>query len=58
MNQNLKGLKSNYKIHVSLDKKIFMLLSDLENEIKKGKIDKKQTDKKLKFIKSEMKSDI
>jgi len=58
MKQKLEKLFPNYKIHVSLDKKILKLLSDLEGNIKKGNLNEKQTDKKIKFIKSEMKSDI
>jgi len=58
MKQNLEKSFPKYKIHVSLDKKILKLLSDLEGNINKGNVNQKQVDKKLKFIKSEMKSDI
>ncbi|MBP0726596.1 YhcN/YlaJ family sporulation lipoprotein [Bacillus sp. RG28] len=58
MKLNLEKQFPNYKIHVSLDKKILKLLSDLEGNIKKGNVNQKQVDKKLEFVKSEMKSDI
>ncbi|MFD3447652.1 YhcN/YlaJ family sporulation lipoprotein [Microbacteriaceae bacterium 4G12] len=57
MKQKIKPSSSDVKIHVSTDKKIFMLLDQLENKIEKGEADKKMVKKKLKKIKSEMNSD-
>lgn len=46
-----------FNIHVSTDRKIFMLLDKLENKIKKKIVTKDQIKKQLKIIQSEMKSD-
>lgn len=46
-----------FNIHVSTDRKIFMMLDKLENKIKKKIVNKDQIKKQLKIIQSEMKSD-
>ncbi|MGG3526787.1 hypothetical protein COM13_18530 [Bacillus pseudomycoides] len=46
-----------FNIQVSTDRKIFMLLDNLENKIKKKEVNKDQIKKQLKLIQSEVKSD-
>ncbi|MFC6600806.1 hypothetical protein ACFQDF_01600 [Ectobacillus funiculus] len=47
----------NLKSYISVDKKIFMEIKQLKNDIKRGKADKKTIEKKLKKIKLDMNSD-
>lgn len=58
MKQTLEKTYPNFKIYVSMDKKIFMLLDKLETKIKNKEADKKEIKKQLKVVKEEMHSDI
>lgn len=57
MKQTLEKKYPNFKIYVSTDKKIFMLLDKLETKIKNKEADKKEIKKQLKVVKEEMHSD-
>ncbi len=57
MKQKMNDSYPNLKSYISVDKKIFMEIEQLKNDIKRGKADKKAIEKKLKKIKSEMNSD-
>ncbi|HDX9577288.1 TPA: YhcN/YlaJ family sporulation lipoprotein [Bacillus pseudomycoides] len=56
MKQTLEKKYPNSKIHVSTDKKIFMLLDKLETKIKNKEADKDDIKKQLKIVKEEMHS--
>ncbi len=53
----LEEIYPNMEIHVSVDKKISMLLGELEHNIQDKEITEDEIDKKLKKIRTEMKSD-
>ncbi|MGG0237292.1 YhcN/YlaJ family sporulation lipoprotein [Bacillus rhizoplanae] len=57
MKQTLKKMYPNLKIYVSVDKKILMLLDNLETKIKNKEVDKEEVKKQLKIVKKEMHSD-
>jgi hypothetical protein len=57
MKQKLDASYPDFKNYVSVDKKIFMMIEQLKNDIKNRKADKKRIQKKLKKIKSDMNSD-
>ncbi|WP_242143874.1 MULTISPECIES: YhcN/YlaJ family sporulation lipoprotein [unclassified Bacillus cereus group] len=45
-----------FNVHVSTDRKIFMLLDELENKIQKKRVNKDKIKKQLKLIQTEMES--
>ncbi|MBY0596780.1 YhcN/YlaJ family sporulation lipoprotein [Bacillus bingmayongensis] len=55
--KRLKDENPTFDIHISTDRKIFMLLDKLENKIKKKEADKEYIKKQFKTIHSEMNSD-
>ncbi|MFB9761103.1 YhcN/YlaJ family sporulation lipoprotein [Ectobacillus funiculus] len=57
MKQKMNDVYPNLKSYISVDKKIFMEIKQLKNDIKRGKADKKTIEKKLKKIKLDMNSD-
>ncbi|ARC30754.1 hypothetical protein IEK_00422 [Bacillus toyonensis] len=58
LKKKLSDENPTFDIHVSTDKKIFMLIEELENKIKKKKVSNDGIKKQLKLIQSEMGSNI